>query len=65
MNPTRRDFLKIGAAAGVGVVFSTLDIVPAAAAPATRDAQTAFRVAPIPTVRMGFVGVVGMGSAQV
>ena len=65
MNPTRRDFLKIGAAAGVGVAFSKLEIAPAAAAPVSGAARTAFRVAPIPTVRMGFVGVGGMGSVHV
>jgi len=65
MNPSRRDFLKIGAAAGVGAAFTALEIAPAAAASAAGDARSAFRVAPIPTVRMGFVGVGGMGSAHV
>jgi len=47
------------------VAFSKLEIAPAAEAPVSGAARTAFRVAPIPTVRMGFVGVGGMGSVHV
>lgn len=65
MNPTRRDFLKAGAAAGIGAAFSRLEIGPPSAVPISGDARTAFCVAPLETVRMGFVGVGGMGSVHV
>ncbi len=65
MNPTRREFLKAGAAAGLSTVFASLKAVPAAADPSAGKARSAFRVAPIPTVRVGFVGVGGMGSVHV
>jgi predicted dehydrogenase len=65
MNPTRRDFLKTGAAAGLGTVISAMRPASGAAAPFAGPARAAFRVAPIPTVRVGFVGVGGMGSVHV
>ncbi len=63
MNPTRRDFLKTGAAVGLGTVISAMK--PASAAPFAGQARSAFQTAPIPTVRVGFVGVGGMGSVHV
>ncbi len=65
MNPTRRDFLKTGAAAGLGAAISALKPGAAAAAPFAGKARSAFRAAPIPIVRVGFVGVGGMGSVHV
>ena len=65
MNPTRRDFLKTGAAAGLGAVISAMKPASVAAVPFAGEARSAFRVAPLPTVRVGFVGVGGMGSVHV
>jgi predicted dehydrogenase len=65
MNPTRRDFLKTGAAAGLGTAISAMKPVSVSAAPFAGQARSAFRVAPVPTVRVGFVGVGGMGSVHV
>jgi predicted dehydrogenase len=64
MNSSRREFLKIGAAAGIGTAVSRLIAAPAAPV-AAGPARSAFRTAPIPTVRIGFVGVGGMGSSHV
>ncbi len=65
MNPTRRDFLRTGAAAGLGAAISALKPAIAKAAPFAGGARAAFRVAPVPVVRVGFVGVGGMGSVHV
>ena len=65
MNPTRRDFLRTGAAAGLGAALSALKPAAATAAPSAGKARSAFRAAPVPTVRVGFVGVGGMGSVHV
>ncbi|HVP91223.1 MAG TPA: Gfo/Idh/MocA family oxidoreductase [Terriglobales bacterium] len=62
---TRRDFLKIGAAAGLGAAVAGLDLGAKERIPGSRGARSQFRAAPIPTVRVGFVGVGGMGSAHV
>ncbi len=68
----RRDFLKIGAAAGIAAALEKS--VPAARASgpnqeASLGKTTAplieFKVPPIDPVRIGFVGVGGMGSAHV
>jgi hypothetical protein len=63
----RREFLKTGAAAGVGAALAGLKLgaAPSEAAPGKGQARTEFKVAPIETVRVGFVGVGGMGSAHV
>jgi predicted dehydrogenase len=63
-NPSRRDFLKIGAAFGLGAAVSALPLAGAEGGP-KEQARSAFKVAPIPTVKVGFVGVGGMGSAHV
>jgi len=64
-NQSRRDFLKIGAAAGLGAAMAGLDLSGREKNIGSRGARAQFRVAPIPTVRVGFVGVGGMGSAHV
>ncbi len=62
---TRRDFLKIGAAAGLGAAVAGLNLGAGARPKAGGASRTEFKVAPIPKVRAGFVGVGGMGSAHV
>jgi predicted dehydrogenase len=64
-NPSRRDFLKIGAAAGLGAAVAGLGLEAGEAAGLAGESRSQFRVAPIPTVKVGFVGVGGMGSAHV
>lgn len=64
MNSSRREFLKIGAAAGIGTAVSRLIAAPAAPV-AAGPARSSFRTAPIPMIRIGFVGVGGMGSSHV
>ena len=66
----RREFLKIGVAAGLGTALgkSALaggypELSPSAGL--TADTMIDFKVAPIDPVRIGFVGVGGMGSAHV
>ena len=63
-NRSRRDFLKIGAAAGLGAAVAGLGLE---AKPRGFDgeARSQFRAPAIPTVKVGFVGVGGMGSAHV
>ncbi len=58
----RRDFLKAGATAGLATALGSLG----SAAPRTGgSAKLEFRVPPIDPVRIGYVGVGGMGSAHV
>ncbi len=64
-NPSRRDFLKIGAAAGLGAAVAGLGLEAAEPAGLAGEALSQFKAAPIPTVKVGFVGVGGMGSAHV
>jgi hypothetical protein len=64
-NRDRRDFLKTGAAAGVGSALAGLVMSATAEAQAKGEARTQFKVKPIDTVRVGFVGVGGMGSTHV
>jgi predicted dehydrogenase len=64
-NQTRRDFLKIGAVAGVGAAVAGLDLRGREKSIGSRGARSQFKAAPVPTVRVGFVGVGGMGSAHV
>ncbi|MBU1337844.1 MAG: Gfo/Idh/MocA family oxidoreductase [Acidobacteria bacterium] len=62
----RREFLKMGAAAGLGTAFTGVqkDGLPAdRKLGQPRDSR--FKVPPIDPVRIGFVGVGGMGSAHV
>ncbi len=62
---SRRDFLKIGAAAGLGAAVAGLGLDAKNAAALPGEARSQFKAAPVPTVRVGFVGVGGMGSAHV
>jgi hypothetical protein len=62
---SRRDFLKIGAAAGFGVAVAGLNLDGGETSRAKGGARSQFKATPIPTVRVGFVGVGGMGSAHV
>jgi hypothetical protein len=62
---SRRDFLKVGAAAGLGAAVASLDFRACKTGPGAGGARSQFKAAPIPTVRVGFVGVGGMGSAHV
>jgi predicted dehydrogenase len=62
---SRRDFLKIGAAAGLGAAVAGLGLEAKGVAALTGEARSQFKTTPIPTVRVGFVGVGGMGSAHV
>ncbi len=62
---SRRDFLKIGAAAGLGAAVVGLNLSGSDKTPGSGGARSQFRVAPIPRVRVGFVGVGGMGSVHV
>ncbi|OGD21885.1 MAG: hypothetical protein A2W03_10890 [Candidatus Aminicenantes bacterium RBG_16_63_16] len=67
----RRDFLKIGAAAGVGAALSksglagAVDALPPVSQAAGAASLIDFKAAPIDPVRIAFVGVGGMGSAHV
>jgi len=64
-NPSRRDFLKVGALAGVSTALAGLNLSLTAEAGPKGEGRTQFKVAPIDPVRVGFVGVGGMGSAHV
>jgi predicted dehydrogenase len=61
----RRDFLKIGAIAGLGGALASFSPAESKAYFIKGKARTEFKVPPIDPVRMGFVGVGGMGSAHV
>jgi len=63
---SRREFLKAGAVTGLGAALG--GVAPRAIAgigQARGTGRTQFRVAPVDPVRVGFVGVGGMGSAHV
>ena len=62
---SRRDFLKIGAAAGLGAAVAGLGLEAKGTAALPGEARSQFKTTSIPTVRVGFVGVGGMGSAHV
>jgi hypothetical protein len=64
-NPSRRDFLKAGAVAGIGTALAGLPLAKPVAAQAKGEARSQFKAKPIDTVRVGFVGVGGMGSNHV
>jgi predicted dehydrogenase len=65
MDASRRDFLRATAAAGVGTVVGG-GVLPRAERPRPEgDDDLLFRCPPIPTVRIGFVGVGGQGSVHV
>src|SRR5512136_125537 len=60
---SRRDFLKVGAAAGLGAAVAGLGLE--AKPPLPGQARSQFRAPALKTVKVGFVGVGGMGSAHV
>ena len=65
-HPSRRDFLKTGAITGLGAALGGAAPRAFAGAGEPKGAgRTQFRVAPVDPVRVGFVGVGGMGSAHV
>lgn len=64
-NTSRRDFLKIGAAAGIGAAVAGLGLEGKTPPGLPGEARTQFAAPPLPTVKVGFVGVGGMGSAHV
>lgn len=62
----RREFLRWGALAGVGTAIAGAEISACSRGRIAGEARTSeFSVPPIETVRVGFVGVGGMGSAHV
>lgn len=66
----RRDFLKMGVAAGLGTAFGKLSLEEpyakfSSASGPTGDTLIEFKVPPIDPVRIGFVGVGDQGSAHV
>jgi hypothetical protein len=60
----RRSFLKAGAVAGLGAALVGINTADAAEEHGSGEARTQFKVKPIERVRVGFVGVGGMGSAH-
>jgi predicted dehydrogenase len=64
-NTSRRDFLKIGAAAGLGAAVAGLGLEGRDAPAAPGESRSQFKAPAVPTVKVGFVGVGGMGSAHV
>ncbi len=63
-NPSRRDFLRIGAAAGLGAAVAGLGF-DACSPGVPGEGRTEFRAPALSSVKVGFVGVGGMGSAHV
>lgn len=61
-NYDRRDFLKLGVATGAGLAFGGINLAGCAS---VSNRGTPAKVAPIDTVRVGFVGVGGMGTNHV
>jgi len=59
----RREFLRLGAAAGAGLVLSGMGVTGCAASPQSLPEQ--IKAAPVDPVRIGFVGVGGQGSSHV
>jgi predicted dehydrogenase len=64
-NPGRREFLKIGTAAGIGTALAGLKLAGTAGPTAGGESRSRFKVPPVDPVRVGFVGVGGMGSVHV
>ena len=63
-DPTRRDFVKAGMAAGAALaIIPVQPLSPALAAPA--ESALPFAAPPLEKVRIGFVGVGGMGMVHV
>jgi len=64
-NPGRREFLKVGTAAGIGTALTAIKPAAASEPALSGKSRSQFKTAPIGMVRVGFVGVGGMGSAHV
>jgi len=64
-SPSRRDFLKAGTVAGVGAILAGLDRPAEAGRPKRRPSAIDQPAAPVDPVRIGYVGVGGMGTAHV
>jgi len=64
-NPGRRAFIRTGTAAGLGAALAGLGTAAGSEASRGGAARSQFKAAPIEAVRIGFVGVGGMGSAHV
>ena len=63
-NQSRREFLKAGLL-GAGAALGGLNLDGTTEGRASGEARSQFKLAPIDTVRIGFVGVGGMGSTHV
>ncbi len=63
IDPSRREFLRAGAAFGVGAALAG-QVAPPDRGPAASE-SILFRAPPLPTVRIGFVGIGGQGSVHV
>ncbi|MBN2093552.1 hypothetical protein JW964_28275, partial [candidate division KSB1 bacterium] len=62
----RREFLALGAVAGLGAAIGSMGIAGCGNKyPISGEAFTQFKVPPVDPVRIGFVGVGGMGSVHV
>ena len=61
---TRRDFVKTGVAAGAALAMAPA-VATSSAAAAQSSPATLFAAPPLEKVRIGFVGVGGMGSVHV
>ena len=64
-NLNRRDFVKLGALAGIGTALAGIKMSGCTSRTLGPAPEHFFKVSPIETVRVGFVGVGGMGSAHV
>jgi len=65
-NINRREFIKLGAIAGVGTALTSLKAQEKAnTGRQTEPRNSQFKVPPMDPVRIGFVGVGGMGSAHI
>ena len=65
MDTSRRDFLKTTAAVGVGASLPVEVALTGHRSPLADQGSLLFRCPPIPTVRIGFVGIGGQGSSHV
>jgi len=61
----RRDFLKVGAIAGLGAAAAGLSMTSCSKPHATGEARSQFKVPPIDPVRIGYVGVGHQGSNHI
>jgi predicted dehydrogenase len=61
----RRDFLKAGATAGLVTALGGAGVAAGAGTGSSSEPMLEFKVPPIDPVRIGYVGVGGMGSAHV